>query len=349
MGKHSVGGTTSVRDHSTPAATGTTETRGPGSPTQLRNMALAMIALALFVVAMVASYSGAFANPTLHHLEVAVVGNDQTVNAISGQDSLVVNRVGDDGAARRSVYERHADAAFVTTADGELKIYVAGGGGRSVATAAEKVGQAMAGKMNLRPVVEDIAPTSSGNPSGTVEFYAVIFLSIGASAGAAVFSMIMGMVRTPARFAWRTLTLVGYSALLATVVTVYIDTVLGTTLGHGWQLFGALWLYALAVAGAITGVAAAAGTVASAVLTLFLVIVGNAAAAGPIGKPLLSGFYSTLNQVVPQGSGVSLLRGIEYFGGNGSFAAIVALLLWGAAGCALAVVAIIRSRVAGSH
>ncbi len=74
----------------------------------------------------------------------------------------------------------------------------------------------------------------------------------------------------------------------------------------------------MAVAGAVTGVAAAFGTIASAALTAFLVIIGNAAAAGPVGKPLLTGFYTTFNAIVPQGSGVALLRSVEYFGGNGA-------------------------------
>ncbi len=83
-------------------------------------------------------------------------------------------------------------------------------------------------------------------------------------------------------------------------------------------MFGALWLYAMAVGGAVTGVAAALRIgAASMLLTLFLVVVGNAAAAGPVGRPLLSGFYSTFTAVVPQGSGVSLLRSISYFGGHG--------------------------------
>jgi hypothetical protein len=120
------------------------------------------------------------------------------------------------------------------------------------------------------------------------------------------------------------------------VVTAYTDAVLGALPGHGWQVFGALWLYAMAVGGAITGVASAFGTIASMGLTLFLVIVGNAAAAGPVGRPLLSGFYSTFSSIVPQGSGVSLLRSVEYFGANGSVTPVVTLMIWGAAGCLLA-------------
>ena len=51
--------------------------------TGIRNMVLAMMALTMFVVAMIASYSGAFARPTLHHLTVAVAAPEQVVEAHS--------------------------------------------------------------------------------------------------------------------------------------------------------------------------------------------------------------------------------------------------------------------------
>ena len=116
-----------------------------------------------------------------------------------------------------------------------------------------------------------------------------------------------------------------------------------------------MWLYAMAVGGAITGVAAAFGSVASMALTAFLVVIGNAAAAGPVGRPLLSGFYSTFTAIVPQGSGVSLLRSVSYFGGHGALTPVVTLAIWGAAGCLLAIVAtasrlncrVVHERIAG--
>jgi hypothetical protein len=314
------------------------------SRTDVRKMVLAMAALTVFVVAMIASYSGAFAKPTLHHLDVAVAGPQQVVDAIRGQDDLEVTQVADAAAARTQVYDRKADAAFVVGQAGELKIYVAGGGGRSVANASETVGRAIATKAGLTPSVEDVAPTSAADPQGTVEFYAVIFLSIGATMGAAVFGLMMGSVRRLSTLALRTLSLAAYSALLAGAVTLYVDAVLGALTTHTWQVFGALWLYAIGVAGAVTGVAAAFGTIASALVTLFLIIVGNAAAAGPVGLPLLSGFYTTFNAIVPQGSGVALLRSIEYFGGNGATTPIITLAIWGAAGLALAVIAVLAPR-----
>lgn len=305
----------------------------------IRNIVLAMVALTMFVVAMIASYSGAFARPTLHHLTVAVAAPEQVLDAIRGQDVLAVNAVDDDAAARQQVRQRQADSAFVVAQAGEMKIYVAGGGGRSVATAAESVGREVATKGGFTATVEDVAPTSAADPSGTVEFYAVIFISIGASLGATAFGYIMGKVRRPATFLLRTLTLAGYSALLAGVVTVYVDAMLGALPGHTWAVFGALWLYAMAVAGAVTGMAAAFGSAASLLLTLFLVVVGNAAAAGPVGRPLLSPFYSTFTMIVPQGSGVALLRSIEYFGGHGAGTPLLTLAIWGVAGCLLAAVA----------
>src|SRR6185503_6927363 len=109
--------------------------------TAVRTTALAMIGLAIFVLAMIASYSGAFAKPTLHHMSVAVAGPQQLVDGIRGQESLAVTEVGDDGAARQQVYERKTDAALAVDPTGQMKIYVAGGGGRSVANAAETVGR----------------------------------------------------------------------------------------------------------------------------------------------------------------------------------------------------------------
>ena len=162
--------------------------------------------------------------------------------------------------------------------------------------------------------------------------------------GAAVFGLMMGSVRRLSTLALRTLSLAAYSALLAGGVTIYVDAVLGALTSHTWQVFGALWLYAMGVAGAVTGVAAAFGTVASALVTLFLIIVGNAAAAGPVGLPLLSGFYTMFNAIVPQGSGVALLRSIEYFGGNGAVTPIVTLAIWGATGLVLAVIAVLAPK-----
>ena len=72
----------------------------PRSPADVRNMALVMAGLTAFVIAMIASYSGAFAKPTLHHMTVAVAGPNRSSTPIRVQDTLAVTQVADDAAAR---------------------------------------------------------------------------------------------------------------------------------------------------------------------------------------------------------------------------------------------------------
>ena len=112
MGKH----------HNSPVSSNTP------SRSDVRNRVLVMAALAVFVVAMIASYSGAFAKPTLHHLNVAVAGPQQLVDGLHGQDNLAVTQVGDATAARDAVYGRTAAAALVVDAPGHLDVPVAAGG-----------------------------------------------------------------------------------------------------------------------------------------------------------------------------------------------------------------------------
>ena len=106
---------------------------------------------------------------------------------------MAVTEVGDDAAAREQVYERKTDAAFVVAPTGEMKIYVAGGGGRSVATAAETVGRTIAAKAGLTATVEDVAPDVGRRPvRAPSSSTPIIFISIGASVGATVFGRLMG-------------------------------------------------------------------------------------------------------------------------------------------------------------
>ena len=78
---------------------------------------LAMAALTVFVVAMIASYSGAFAKPTLHHLDRrGRRPRNRSSTASAARMRWRSPQVGDDDAAREQVYERKADAAFVVDA-----------------------------------------------------------------------------------------------------------------------------------------------------------------------------------------------------------------------------------------
>jgi hypothetical protein len=59
---------------------------------------------------------------------------------------------------------------------------------------------------------------------------------------------------------------------------------------------------------------------------------GNPSSGGPVPRPLLNGFYSGLNPVMPQGAALSVLRGVQYFGDRGTDLGLLCLLIWALAG-----------------
>jgi hypothetical protein len=125
--------------------------------------------------------------------------------------------------------------------------------------------------------------------------------------------------------------------LLSLVVTFFADVVFGALIGHFGLLFLTLWLFVAALCLAVSGLAARAGMAASLVLILVLIALGNPSSAGPVPRPLLNGFYSGLNPVLPQGAALSALRGVQYFGNQGIAAGLLCLMVWALAGFGLLV------------
>jgi hypothetical protein len=206
----------------------------------------------------------------------------------------------------------------------------------AVAVILVQLGQQVARARGTQLRTYDVAPTSSNDPNGTVEFYAVAFLMLGAALGATVLGRIIkGPVRgVPG--ALRRLGLVSlYTGVLSLVVTSFADVVFGALTGHFALLFLTLWLFVAAVCLAVTGTASRVGAAASLALILVLIALGNPSSGGPVPRPLLNSFYSGLNPVLPQGAALSALRGVQYFGNHGISPALLCLAIWAAAGLAL--------------
>jgi hypothetical protein len=72
---------------------------------------------------------------------------------------------------------------------------------------------------------------------------------------------------------------------------------------------------------------------------VWLAPLGNPSSGGPVPRPLLNGFYSGLNPVMPQGAALSALRAVQYFGGHGIGEAVLGLAIWAAAGAVLLAIA----------
>jgi len=232
------------------------------------------------------------------------------------------------------VEDRTAYGALLLPQTGPATLLVANGGGHAVATMLMQLGQQAARARGTTLTTVDLAPTSPNDPNGTVELYCIAFLFLGGAIGATVLGRVAGPVRG-LRGAFARLGLVVlYAGLLSVVVTLFADVALGDLVGHFGFLFLTLWLFAVAVCLAVTGLSALVG-LASIVLVLVLIILGNPSSGGPVPRPLLNGFYSGLNPVLPQGAALSVVRGVQYFGDRGIDLGLLCLLIWALAGLAL--------------
>jgi hypothetical protein len=308
---------------------------GRSRPTRDRTLILAAVGLIVVVAAFFSSYASALGKPSARHLPVAVTAPPAVIGKLTASPALTVRAVPDLASARRLVEDRAVYGALALPRTGPITLLVANGGGHAVAVILRQLGQQIARARGTQLTTYDVAPASSNDPNGTVEFYCIAFLMLGAALGASVLSRIMGPVRrlpdALRRLGWISL----YAGLLSLVVTFLADVVFGALIGHFALLFLTLWLFVAAVCLAVTGTASRAGMAASLALILVLIALGNPSSGGPVPRPLLNGFYSRLNPVLPQGAALSALRGVQYFGNHGISPALLCLAIWAAAGIAL--------------
>ncbi|SMG10241.1 hypothetical protein [Agreia pratensis] len=329
-------------------AGGSLTSEGPGSAHRYRNLLLGGLAILLLAMAMLMSYSSAFGNPTPNNVHLAVTGDAGTIVALERQDSLELTVVGSAAEAQAAVLDRDADGAIVLPnpgTDAVVTTYVASGGGRGLSQAVAGIGDSIAEKLNATSETTDLAPLGKNDPVGSIEFYAILFAGLGAALGATIFGRILGTVDTSAKFVERSVVLVAYSGILAGLISLWIDSALNAVTINPPAVFAVLWLTAVAIGGAVTGVAALGGTIAALVMTLALVILGNTSSGGPLGIHLLNDFFQALYFVFPQGDALDLLRSVQYFDGAAVSAPIIRLGIWAVAGILLTLTAmLIRSR-----
>ena len=317
------------------------EERGPGPRMPVRKLVLVMLGLTVVVVAFISSYASALGKPSPRHVPVAVNAPSAVLGKLEASPLLRVYPVVDLARARSMVEDRTAYGALLLPRTGPATLLVANGGGHAVATMLMQLGQQVARARGTTLTTVDLAPTSPNDPNGTVEFYCIAFLFLGGAIGATVLGRVAGPVRGLRGALARLGLVLVYAGLLSVVVTFFADIVFGDLVGHFGLLFLTLWLFVVAVCLAVTGLSALVG-LASIVLVLVLIILGNPSSGGAVPRPLLNGFYSGLNPVTPQGAALSALRGVQYFGDSGIDLGLLCLLIWALAGLALLGAAVFR-------
>ena len=315
---------------------------GPGSHRRVINGLLAIVSVTLFALAMFASYSAALGNPALRSVSIAVQAPAAVVDGLRSHAQIHVTTEATDDAAQTAVRTRAQAGAIVVSDPKTVTVYIAYGGGISTARSIAGIGNNVAAQLGATATVTDLAPLAPDDPNGTIEFYAIVFVTVAAGLGATILGRVFGTVRNPEGFIERTLFLVLQALVLAGVMTVFADFVFNANTQQPWGEFGILALLAMCVGGAITGVGAAVGTIGSLALTLGFTVLGNPSSGGPVGEPLLPGFFAALAPVVPQGGAMSAIRSILYFNGNGALPGLLDLVAWGILGILGAFIAMYR-------
>jgi hypothetical protein len=288
----------------------------------MRRNALALgVLIAVVVVAVQALLVPLFAAPAANlaprDLPIAVSGPPQLAAQLTAAHpgAFEIKTVADPDAA---IKNREVYGAVLVTAAGP-EVHVASAAGPAVSAlltqAAAEMGKTTPG--GVVPV-RDVVPLDVDDPRGAG--FGAGFLPM------AITSLLAGVLIFFAvrRRAARVVALGAFAVLAGLAGAVVQQSWLGVLPGDFLAVAGALGLFGLAVAGAMTGLAAMLdrGGIALGAVVMFLV--GNALSGIAAAPEMLPQPWGEVGQWLPIGAGGTLLRSAAYFDGNGAgFAAAV--------------------------
>jgi hypothetical protein len=283
-----------------------------------------LIGVALIQLALCSSYLAAFHAPHAKDVPISVVGSGPAVQAIATsirqnsngayKTSIVPTRE----EAEKQIRQQHSYAAYIPGSPytGQTAtVIIASASSQSLASSIPGSLVAVSANMHISQTVSDIAPLPSGDNRGLSIFYTAFAWVFGGYLAAAA----LGVIRGDRAFTKRNALLrIGALAIFSAVssLTVAAIAVHGVhAFDHGyWTLVGVGALATLATAIAASVIIALVGTLGTAVVILFFVVLGNPASGGTIAMPLVGGGpWNWFNHILPTGIGVDAIRSGLYF------------------------------------
>jgi hypothetical protein len=260
----------------------------------------------------------------------AAAGIEAQLVSAAGEDAFDIDTVADRGEAVAAIEDREAYGALVAGPDGS-ELLVSSAASPTVAQMLTQATESMAaGGQEAAVTVTDVVPTAAGDPRGAVFNAGALPLAIGGIIVGAVTSM--ALRRTRDRLATAALVGIGGGLALAGLLQGWLDA-LG---GSYWANAGVIGLGILAVALPIVGLRHLIGPAAIGVVGLLILLVGNPLSGVTSAPELIP--LGWLGQLLPPGAVGSALRGTAFFDGAGVGLPILVLIVWIAAGLALALV-----------
>ncbi|MFD1812698.1 ABC transporter permease [Rhodococcus gannanensis] len=293
----------------------------------------------LMVSMMVGGYLGAMHAPTPHDLPVAVVGTSQGESArlaealeATNPSAVEARTAADADAARALVEGRDVVGAVVFDDAGDATVLTAGAAGASQASTVNQLLVPFAAGQDATVHTEDLVPAPSHDSAGLAVMFMTTALIL---AGYMPLSLVLSAAPELLRKRRIVPLLAGWAALIAGVVWLVADPILGAVQGHTAAVLGIAWLGVFAVSMVQLFLTRIVGPLAVLVGMLFLMVLGIPASNLGMSVHTMPGIFSWLYTFLPSPAIGEALRSVLYFGGDGLAGHVVVLVVGLAAGFGL--------------
>ena len=286
--------------------------------------ALLVLGVLLLQFGFIASYLGAFHNPTPRDIPIAVVApagapagtaakTVAQLNALPGHP-LKARASADASAARTLLDNRTVYGVLQLAATGPDHLLVTSAAGAAVSTALETITTQVDQSQNRTVTVTDAIPAGRGDARGLSAFYLVVGWVVGGYLVSAILGIAGGARPTNRnRAVIRLGTLAAYAIVSGFGGALIAETILSALSGHFLVLwfFGALLVFAV---GAFTmALQVLTGIIGIGIAIALFVILGNPSAGGAYPSVLLPPFWAAIGRWLPPGAGTDAVRSIVYF------------------------------------
>ena len=302
---------------------------------------------ALFFFGFLFCYLLPFHAPEPHHVKVAVSPPAAAAEIGAGLDARApgafdIIPAPDAGQARRTVLDRHADAAYAVAAGGGSgTLYTAKADGVYISETVNAVFTPMARARHTDLSTVELVPTAPGDVTGTGLFYLAMTWNL---VPYITVMMLMRATSLSHRAKLLTLAVVGvFVSVVGYLVAHAMDAVPGKPLAI---LYG--FLVTQAVAWTVYGLIPFVGQYIPGVAMTLFVLLSIPSSGGAIPWQMVPGFFRWLHPVLPLGNLVDALRGILYFDGKELLRPTLVIGGWILLGMALVAAGALHRRDDGS-
>lgn len=283
-----------------------------------------LVGVAILQLALTGAYLIAFHSPQAKDVPISVVGTQDSVGALaetiqqSSNGAFKVEVVATRDEAEQLIKQQRSYAAYIpgsAVASQDSTVIVASASSQSLASSIPQSLASVSASLRTDQAVVDIAELPSGDSRGLSIFYTAFAWVFGGYLAAAA----LGVIRGGRKFTRRNAAL---HILAYTIFSVVTSLAVASVAVYGvhafaggfWNLVGIGILSTLATALAASVVIALIGTLGTAFVILFFVILGNPASGGTIAMPLIGdGPWQWFNHLLPTGIGVDAIRSSLYF------------------------------------